>query len=111
MNTQRIGRTRRAKLIRRAIAAGYTRYNLINLSEEQEEQHDNNGGLTIGRHGIHLLGQTDTKCTWGYQHRSGAWLVGVANLSTDTLLPALREAFGDEQIDDSYCGTHGFRLS
>ena len=112
MDTQKIGRTKRAKLISRAIAAGYSRYTLIELSSDEEERHDNEGGLTIDGRDIDLLGQTDARRTWGYMHRrSGQYLVGVIDHSDEgrAVLAALRAAF-PAAIDDSYCHTQGFDL-
>jgi len=112
MDTQKIGRTKRAKLISRAIAAGYSRYTLIELSSDEEERHDNEGGLTIDGRDIYLLGQTDARRTWGYMHRrSGQYLVGVIDHSDEgrAVLAALRAAF-PAAIDDSYCHTQGFDL-
>lgn len=113
MNTQKIGRTRRAKLLRDARLFGYERYQEITLTSEQEERWES--GSTIAGREIHGLSQSDTNPSiWGYLSRTGKLLVGPAggpySADRQALDARLADAFGEECGHDQYAQCKIYRL-
>jgi len=101
MNTQKIGRTKRAKLIRRAIAAGYTRYIEIYVTPEQERTWEPNG--RIGGREIHCIAQSDThESRYGYPSRQGELLVGPCERAGDPFAAELDANIGPDWGHDQY---------